>query len=207
MHGPLTRYAKLRVAHALGISGTFPKPPQVSDPYMHHVHGARAVMHAAIANCRFHLKSVAGKTFPAFPAHAQPAILRIWQETHGDNKILVPYTWRINSKYYLHFALYTDSRWLHQWRWGNNADMYSISFVLLMYLFCFMIDYASHKLPEATISWTAHSPVVAGSFSICRNRDISLRTHMYLWNIREYTWQIGCKWCSTVAISFGNSIL
>ena len=23
-----------------------------------------------------------GKTFPAFPAHAQPAILRIWQETH-----------------------------------------------------------------------------------------------------------------------------
>ena len=30
----------------------------------------------------FHFKSVAGKTFPAFPAHAQPAILRIWQEAH-----------------------------------------------------------------------------------------------------------------------------
>ena len=27
--------------------------------------------------------SVAGKTFPAFPAHAQPAILRIWKEAHG----------------------------------------------------------------------------------------------------------------------------
>ena len=26
---------------------------------------------------------VAGKTFSAFPAHVQPAILRIWQETHG----------------------------------------------------------------------------------------------------------------------------
>ena len=26
--------------------------------------------------------AVAGKTFPAFPAHAQPAILRIWQEAH-----------------------------------------------------------------------------------------------------------------------------
>ena len=25
-----------------------------------------------------------GETFPAFPAHAQPAILRIWQETHQD---------------------------------------------------------------------------------------------------------------------------
>ena len=28
---------------------------------------------------------VAGKTFPAFPAHAQPAILRIWQEAHWGN--------------------------------------------------------------------------------------------------------------------------
>ena len=36
----------------------------------------RAVMHAGIANWRFPLKSVAGKTFPAFPAHAQPAIVR-----------------------------------------------------------------------------------------------------------------------------------
>ena len=26
--------------------------------------------------------SVAGKTLPAFPAHAQPAILRIWLEAH-----------------------------------------------------------------------------------------------------------------------------
>ena len=26
---------------------------------------------------------VVGKTFPAFPAHAQPAMLRIWQETHS----------------------------------------------------------------------------------------------------------------------------
>ena len=43
-----------------------------------HVRDARAVMHAGIANWRFPLTSVAGKTFPAFPAHAQPAILRIW---------------------------------------------------------------------------------------------------------------------------------
>ena len=26
---------------------------------------------------------MAGKTLPAFPGHAQPAILRIWQEAHG----------------------------------------------------------------------------------------------------------------------------
>ena len=35
-HGPLTRYVKLRVAHALGMPGTFSPPPRVSDPDMHH---------------------------------------------------------------------------------------------------------------------------------------------------------------------------
>ena len=36
-------------------------------------------MHAGIAKYRFPLKSVSGKTFPA---HAQPAILRIWWEAY-----------------------------------------------------------------------------------------------------------------------------
>ena len=35
-HGLLARYAKLRVAHAPGMLGTFSPPPQVSDPDMHH---------------------------------------------------------------------------------------------------------------------------------------------------------------------------
>ena len=35
-HGSLTRYAKLRVAHAPGRPGTFPPPPWVSDPDIHH---------------------------------------------------------------------------------------------------------------------------------------------------------------------------
>ena len=39
-----------------------------------HVRDARAVMYVGIA-C---LPAEAGKTFPAFPVHAQPAILRIW---------------------------------------------------------------------------------------------------------------------------------
>ena len=38
----------------------------------------RAVKHAGIANSRFPLKSVVGKMFPEFPAHAWPAILCIW---------------------------------------------------------------------------------------------------------------------------------
>ena len=43
-----------------------------------HVRDSRAVMHARIVNQRFPLNSVAEKTFQVFPAHAQPAILRIW---------------------------------------------------------------------------------------------------------------------------------
>ena len=35
-HGPLARYAKLRVAHAPGMPGTFSPPPGMSDPDMHH---------------------------------------------------------------------------------------------------------------------------------------------------------------------------
>ena len=35
-HGPLARYAKLRVAHAPGMPGTFSPPPRVSDPDMHY---------------------------------------------------------------------------------------------------------------------------------------------------------------------------
>ena len=35
-HGPLARYVKLPVAHALGMPGTFSPPPRVSDPDTHH---------------------------------------------------------------------------------------------------------------------------------------------------------------------------
>ena len=36
LNGPLTRYAKLRVAHAPGMPGTFSLKPQVRDPDMYH---------------------------------------------------------------------------------------------------------------------------------------------------------------------------
>ena len=40
--GPLTRYVKLRVAHAPVMTGTFSTQPPVSDPNMHH---GTCVMH------------------------------------------------------------------------------------------------------------------------------------------------------------------
>ena len=36
LNGPLTRYPKLRIAHAPGMPGAFSPPPLVSDPDMHH---------------------------------------------------------------------------------------------------------------------------------------------------------------------------
>ena len=35
-HGPLTRYVRLRVAHAPEMPGTYSPPPRVSDPDMYH---------------------------------------------------------------------------------------------------------------------------------------------------------------------------
>ena len=55
-HGPLTRCAKLQVAHVPGMPGTFPPPPTSketaswrSQHASQHVHHARAVMHVGIA--------------------------------------------------------------------------------------------------------------------------------------------------------------
>ena len=66
------------------MPGTFSPPPisketasELSRHASRHVRHARAVMHVGIAKPRWR-----GKTFPAFPAHAPLAILRIWQEAH-----------------------------------------------------------------------------------------------------------------------------
>ena len=67
-------------AHAPGMLGTFTPPPRVSDPDMHH---GTCVTHVpwcmpGSLTRGFLWSRRWGKTFPAFPAHAQPAILRIW---------------------------------------------------------------------------------------------------------------------------------
>ena len=57
LHGPLTRYVKLCVAHAPGMPGTFSPPPTSKETASYrsrhasrHVRNARAVMHVGIAN-------------------------------------------------------------------------------------------------------------------------------------------------------------
>ena len=73
-HGPLTRYAKLQVAHAPGMPGTFPPAADFEGNRYLAIPAcitARAWRTCRDA-CRGRLPAVTGKTFPAFPAHAHP---------------------------------------------------------------------------------------------------------------------------------------
>ena len=71
---------KIAGAHAPGMPGTYFPSPRVSDPDMHHgtcvTHVPWCMPGSLTSGCLWNRRR--GKTFPAFPAHAQPAILRIW---------------------------------------------------------------------------------------------------------------------------------
>ena len=76
---------KFADAHAPGLPGTFCSPLRVSDPYMHHgTYVTHVPWYMPVSPTSGYFWSRRrGKTFPAFPAHAQPTILRIWQEAHS----------------------------------------------------------------------------------------------------------------------------
>ena len=74
IHGPLTRYVKLQVAHAPGMPGTFSPATDFKGNRKLAIPAcitARAWRTCRDA-CRDRLPAVTGKTFPAFPAHAHP---------------------------------------------------------------------------------------------------------------------------------------
>ena len=71
---------KIAGAHAPGMPGTFSPSPQVSAPDMHH---GTCVTHVpwcmpGLVTSGFRWNRRRGETFPAFPTHAQPAMLCIW---------------------------------------------------------------------------------------------------------------------------------
>ena len=86
---------KIAGAHAPGMPGTFSPSPQVSDPDMHHgtcmTHVPWCMPGSLTSGLYWNRRR--GETFPAFPAHAQLAILRIWQEAHENRYsfVTVPY--------------------------------------------------------------------------------------------------------------------
>ena len=95
---------KIAGAHAPGMPGTFPPSPQVSDPDMHH---GTCVTHVpwcmpGLLTSGFLWNRRRGKTFPTFPAHAQPASLRIWQEAHSG-KVPQKSSQLYPQKFWFHF--------------------------------------------------------------------------------------------------------
>ena len=77
LHGPLTRYVKLRVAHVSRMPWTFSPPRRLSDPHVHH---STCVTRVSWCMPRSLTTGFlwSRETFPVFLAHAQPDILRIW---------------------------------------------------------------------------------------------------------------------------------
>ena len=101
-------------AHAPGMLGTFSPPPLVSDPDMHH---GTCVTHVpwcmpGSLTSRFLLSRRRGKTFPAFPAHAQPAILRIWQEAHWITTVYIMFIYVTLHTIYTNIHPFTSE---HEW--------------------------------------------------------------------------------------------
>ena len=69
-HGSLIRYVKIAGAHTPGMPGTFSPPPRVSDPDIHHG--------TCVTHVPWCMLGSLTKLSRQFPAHAEPAILRIW---------------------------------------------------------------------------------------------------------------------------------
>ena len=70
--------------------------------------------------CRFPLKSAARKTFPAFPAHALSAILRIWWEAHAGLFRVLCSLYGLRSFYGLRDCKITAWAY-HKWLRGEDA--------------------------------------------------------------------------------------
>ena len=97
LHGPLTRYVKLRVAHTSGIPGTFSRHRHQKKPLVGN-HGIDIVIAKP---------AVAGKTFAAFTAHARPAFWLIWQKDHVT---IWSYTCRNDKSkelFFINFQIYS----------------------------------------------------------------------------------------------------
>ena len=95
------------------MPGTFSPPPRVSDPDMHH---GTCVTHVpwcmpVSLTSGFLSRRRRGKTFPAFPAQVQPAILRFWQEVHWGPCLisqLHSYSHQAWAVYHISLDVYTN---------------------------------------------------------------------------------------------------
>ena len=101
-HGPLARYEKIAGAHAPGMPGTFSPPSGTSDPDMHHgtcVTHVPWCMPGSLTSV-FLWSQWRGKTFPAFPVHAQPQFYVFGKRPMGQavwRQFMSPLWWFVLS--------------------------------------------------------------------------------------------------------------
>ena len=107
------------------MPGKFSPPPEASDPNMHH---STCVTHVlwcmlGLLPSSFLWSRRRGKTFPVFPAHAQPAMLRIWQEAHEHLYLfrLKCGIWYPSSMFVYHFLKFL-------WQMAVQSDAANQSF-------------------------------------------------------------------------------
>ena len=89
VYGPLTRYINYGLLTRRDCRERFPyhrlqRKPLVSEPGMHH---GTCVTHVPWCMSES-LTRGGGETFLVFPAHAQAAVLRIWQDAHNPHASL-----------------------------------------------------------------------------------------------------------------------
>ena len=132
-YGPLTRYVTLWVAHAPGMPGTFSlavdSKEKLTIPACITARAWRTCRDA----CRDRLPLVAGKTFPAFPAHAHPQFSVSGKRPMIRNWMTTCVQWFQNIHYWYSGAVpgwqLTHWAWAHTNRVINNNVQYKKSWI------------------------------------------------------------------------------
>ena len=198
---------KVMGAHAPGMPGTFSPPPWVSDPDMHH---GTCVTHVSWCmpgslNSGFLWSQRQGKTFPAFPAHAQPADLRIRQEAHWwvtHFYSLLP--WTLSLPIWWVWPDFAGENWL---TWGFARDRrYKLHFGLLNGIYAISIFSCHHQadnwytLPTIEVFWQFYNQTSSTSVTIHATM-MSMERQKFWWRCWHETKTVGlvgiflpCAW-------------
>ena len=95
----------------------FQRKPIVSDPGMHH---GTCVTHVPWCMSGS-LTCGDGENVPGIPGACAPAILRIWQEAHGKDKLWTPLSGNDISLFYSNFSVFHFYESARNWDWFGNG--------------------------------------------------------------------------------------
>ena len=109
---------------------------------------------------RFPLKSVVGKTFPAFLVHAQPAILRIWREVHGKTVDDLATQWTWASRVTVSSWLSYDDTLIVRFQHRKDSGWLYINPCLVL------LAHSPHKGPVMRIAFPCHKCITCNCYEL-----------------------------------------